>query len=94
MRVAKRLIGSMWVFVVAVGVFATASGVMVALKNHEVRLSFVRLGDIQGRHDKLLEEYSRLLLERGTLSSYQNVDELAEGVLSMHFPEDVTRIQQ
>ena len=84
----------MWVFVITVCDLATASGVLVALKTHETRSSFVILGDIQARHDEMLEEYSRLLLERGTLSSYQNVGELAEDDLSMHFPEEVIRIQR
>ena len=79
---------------VAVCLAATVSGVQVALKTHETRLSFARLSDTQARHDALLEEYSRLLLERATLSSYQNVDQLSEDALSMHFPEEVARVQR
>lgn len=94
MRVTFKTIGASRVFAVGVCVIAMASGVQVALKTHETRLSFARLSDIQARHDHLLEQYSRLLLERGTLSSYQNVDELAEEALSMHFPEEVARIQR
>jgi cell division protein FtsL len=93
-RIARKVIDTVWIFAIGACVLATVSGVQVALKTHEMRSSFVRLSDIQRWHDEFLEEYSRLLLERGTLSSYQNVDELAEGALSMHFPEEVIRIQR
>ena len=42
--------------------------------------------------DRLLAEHSRLLLERGALAAYQNVERVAEVELSMHFPVDVERI--
>ena len=47
----------------------------------------------QRSQDELLAEYSRLLLERSMLSSYENVDQVAEGELSMRFPEAVERIE-
>ena len=73
---------------------AAASGVQVAGKSHEMRGAYIRLSEEQGRRDALLEEYGRLLLERGTLSSYRNVDRIANDALSMYFPEEVIWIRQ
>jgi len=56
------------------------------------RALFLELTRNQEAQDKLLEEYSRLLLERGTLLSYQNVDRIAQERLKMHFPEKVTSV--
>ena len=56
------------------------------------RALFLELTRNQEAQDKLLEEYSRLLLERGTLLSYQNVDRIAQRRLNMYFPEKVTSV--
>jgi cell division protein FtsL len=69
-----------------------ASGVCVAAVAQDVRGLFVALAKNQGRQDELLAQYSRLLIERGTLSSYQNVDQAAERQLAMRFPETVERV--
>ena len=83
-----------WIFGALLFAFAAASGVQVATKSQEMRGAYTRLSEEQARRDALLEEYSRLLLERGTLSSYRNVDRIANEALSMHFPEDVIWIRQ
>ncbi len=56
------------------------------------RVLFHELTRNQEAQDRLLEEYSRLLLERGTLVSYQNVDHVAKKHLNMRFPERVTSV--
>ncbi len=83
-----------WIFGAVIFAFAAVSGVQVASKSHEMRGAYTRLSEEQARRDALLEEHSRLLLERGTLSSYRNVDRIANDALSMHFPEEVTWIRQ
>ena len=83
-----------WILGAVVFGAAGACGVQVACKSHEMRGAYTRLSDEQGRRDVLLEEHSRLLLERGTLWSYRNVDRIANDALSMHFPEEVIWIRQ
>lgn len=70
-----------------------ASGIQVVYQTHEVRRLQVELQSIQRAQDELLSEYTRLLLERGTLASYQNVERLAVQELSMTFPESVERVE-
>ena len=81
-----------WGPVFAVCAGAAASGIQVASHAQETRGSFVRLTAVQQQRDALLAEYSRLLLERATLSSYQHVGETASARLSMRFPEEVTTV--
>jgi cell division protein FtsL len=70
------------------------SGVWVAAGSHEARQLFVQLERGQRVQDELLADYSRLLLERSMLSSFENVDQVAEHRLSMRFPEAVERVDQ
>ena len=90
----RRLKARQWIFGGVIWGIVAASGVQVASKSHEMRRAYTQLSEEQARRDALLEEYSRLLLERGTLSSYRNVDRIASEALSMHFPEEVTWIRQ
>ena len=90
----RRVKARQWIFGGVIWMIAAASGVQVASKSHEMRVGYTRLSEEQTRRDALLEEYSRLLLERGTISSYRNVDRIASEALSMHFPEEVTWIRQ
>lgn len=83
-----------WIFGGLICAVAAVSGVQVTTKADDMRDAYTRLSEEQARRDALLEEYSRLLLERGTLSSYRNVDRIANEALSMHFPEEVTWIRQ
>jgi cell division protein FtsL len=76
----------------AIYVGIAGSGVCVAAVAQDVRGLFVALAKNQSRQDELLAQYSRLLIERGTLSSYQNVDQAAERQLAMRFPETVERV--
>jgi cell division protein FtsL len=73
-------------------VLVTSSGIQVARVSHQVRELHGELEMAQKTQDRYLSAYSRLLLERGALSSYQNVERLAEGKLAMHFPSDVEQV--
>ncbi len=81
-----------WAAVLVVCLAAVASGIQVASHAQEMRGSFGRLTDMQHERDALLAEYSRLLLERATLSSYRHVGDMARERLSMRFPEEVTPV--
>ena len=69
-----------------------SSGAQVALVAHDVREMHVELESARRGQDRLLDEHSRLLLERGAIAAYQNVERVAEVELSMRFPVDVERI--
>ena len=89
---SKQTIGN-WLAaagVIYVGVALT--GVWIASLGHDVRGLFVAIEQNQQDQDAMLAQYSRLLIERGTLASYQNVDELAERQLAMRFPELIERV--
>ena len=83
----------LWLIAAVVVYFAVAlSGVWIASLGQDVRGLFVALEQNQQAQDALLAQYSRLLIERSTLSSYQNVDQVAEQQLTMRFPEIVERV--
>ena len=89
----KRFREPSWFFF---GVFTllgvAASGIQVIGVTDDRRGLFHELTSNQEIQDGLLQEYSRLLLERGTLLSYQNVDRIAQRRLNMRFPEQVTTV--
>ncbi len=76
---------------VAVYVGIAVTGIAIASLSQSVRNLHIELEATQRGHDALIEQYSRLLIERSMLASYQNVDEVAEGRLDMSFPETVER---
>jgi cell division protein FtsL len=78
--------------VVYAGVAST--GVGIASVSQDMRDIVMALDQSQRAEDELLAEQSRLLLERSTLSSYQNVDRVAEHQLLMQFPELVEKIER
>ena len=83
----------LWLIAAVVVYSAVAlSGVWIASLGQDVRGLFVALEQNQQTQDALLAQYSRLLIERSTLSSYQNVDQVAEQQLTMRFPEIVERV--
>lgn len=90
---AERQHALYW-FVAAAVVYVSValSGVWIASLGQDVRGLFVALEQNQQTQDALLAQYSRLLIERSTLSSYQNVDQVAEQQLTMRFPEIVERV--
>jgi cell division protein FtsL len=70
------------------------TGVGIASISQDMRNIVMALERGQSAEDELLAEQSRLLLERTTLSSYRNVDQVAEQRLSMQFPEQVEKIER
>ncbi|MBV1906738.1 MAG: cell division protein FtsL [Pseudomonadales bacterium] len=68
------------------------TGLYVSAGSQEMRGLFQQLTDIQLQQDNLLAEHSRLLLERSTHSTYQNIDQIAEVQLDMKFPESIQRV--
>ncbi|NJN51820.1 MAG: hypothetical protein HC809_08650 [Gammaproteobacteria bacterium] len=79
------------VLAVAVYVGIAVTGLAIANFSQAVRNLHIELELTQRAQDGLLAEYSRLLIERSMLSSYQNVDQVAERQLDMSFPEVVER---
>lgn len=73
-------------------VVAVASGIQVVLTSH--RLSEIhRLLEVTRQHqDDLLEEHTRLLLERATQARYQHVEHVARTELGMRYTNDMERI--
>ena len=57
-----------------------------------MRSLYSALGEVQREQDGLLEEHSRLMLERGTLGSMQNIEVVAQDELGMHFPDTVGQV--
>ena len=76
----------------AIYVGIAISGIWIASMASDVRGRFVALEQNQRAQDALLAQYSRLLIERATLASYRNVDEVAARQLEMRFPEVVERV--
>ncbi|XOV84312.1 MAG: cell division protein FtsL [bacterium] len=68
------------------------SGLKTVAAAHEMRGLYGSLTDVQREQDRLLEEHSRLMLERGTLGSMQNIEVVAQTQLGMEFPEQVGEI--
>lgn len=83
-----------WAGVLAIGMGAAVSGMQVAAQAQDMRQAFRALSSAQERRDALLAEYSRLLLERGMLSSYRNVGDTAANALAMRFPEEFTAVRR
>ena len=85
---------SLWsvVFVALVGAIV-ASGLGVVETASETRTLYQSLGEVQREHDQLLEEHSRLSLERSTMSSLQKIESVALEQLEMEFPSRIGRIE-
>jgi cell division protein FtsL len=70
------------------------SGLKTVAAAHEMRGLYGSLTEVQREQDRLLEQHSRLMLERGTLGSMQNIETVAQTELGMEFPEQVGEILQ
>ncbi len=81
---------AVWVLLL---LLVTATGVQVAYTSQEVRRLHVAREEAQWEQDEHLAEYSRLLIERGALSAYRNVERVARDEIAMSFPEEVERIR-
>jgi len=70
----------------------TISGLGRVNAAHDMRGLYGGLGDVQRQQDRLLEEHSRLMLERGALTSMQNIEAVAQSELGMQFPDEVGQV--
>lgn len=71
---------------------SSVTGSLVVDRSNERRNLFIELTKNQIEQDNLLQERTRLLIERGALSAYQNVDRIAIDELKMKFPDGSERI--
>jgi len=77
---------------VAVLAAIAVSGIGRVNAAHDMRGLYGRLGEVQHTQDRLLEEHSRLMLERGALTSMQNIEAVAQTELGMQFPDEVAQV--
>ena len=90
---AKPRQSPMWIISFAgLLVAIVVSGLSLVDQAHEMRGLYGALADVARQQDGLLEEHSRLMLERGALSSMQQVEAVAETELGMHFPDDLGEV--
>ena len=82
-----------WLVVALCGLVGSSiTGNLVVDRSNERRNLFIELSENQVEQDRLLEERTRLLIERGALSAYQNVDRIAIDELKMKFPDGSEQI--
>lgn len=68
------------------------SGLGVVKSAADTRAKYQALAELQKMHDGLLEEQSRLSLERSTMSSLQKIEQVAANDLQMHFPKNIMKV--
>ena len=68
------------------------SGLLAVDAANEVRVLHGRLQQAADRQDQEVVAYSRLLLERGALTAYQNVERIAVVELKMQFPDTISEV--
>ena len=68
------------------------SGLSIVEDAAHTRVLYQSLGNVQKEHDQLLEEHSRLSLERSTRSSLQTIESVAREGLGMEFPASIGRL--
>lgn len=68
------------------------SGLGVVESAAQARSLYQTLGEIQRQHDQLLEEHSRLSIERSTMSSLQKIESTALQELDMEFPSAISMV--
>jgi len=73
-------------------ILVVTSGVQVAYSAKENRDLHIAFEASQRSLDEALAVQSRLLIERSTLSAYQNVERTAQAKLGMRFPHSVERV--
>ncbi len=89
----ERFKANGWMIATAVvAVCIVGSGLKLVEAGDETRQLYSDLGRVQAEQDALLAEHSRLLLERGALTSLSNIEQVAVEDLDMHFPETVAQV--
>lgn len=82
-----RFFWAAYIFWLAIfGLCVIASAIGVVYSKQLCRSLHIQLQDLQQTRDKLHVEWSRLLLEQGTLASDLRVEQVARGELNMHPP--------
>ena len=69
-----------------------AFGVQSAYQSQQMRALYSELQQDQVTQDGLLAQRSRLLIERGAMSSYNGTERIAADELGMRFPEKIVRL--
>lgn len=93
-KAAPSLRASWFAAFTALSLAIIVSGLAVVESATQTRSLYQQLGETQSAQDQLLEEHSRLSLERSTLSSLQKIEEVARDSLDMDFPEAIEGIAQ
>ncbi len=88
-RLGKAMAGVGWGLLCAAVV---ASALQRVQLTHEHRGLHAQLGRVQEQHDELMIEHSRLMLERGNESAFENIERAATTRLGMSFPEQVEQL--
>lgn len=63
------------------------TGIQIAVQAREARDIAAALHETRLESEAISAERSRLLIQRGALAAYQNIDQIAENTLGMHVPE-------
>lgn len=72
---------------VALLIGCVATGIQIAVQAREARDIAADLHDTRLASQSISAERSRLLIQRGALAAYQNIDQVAENTLDMRVPE-------
>ena len=79
---------SVWFLSGAIALIAVfLSALLVVDQARERQTLYTRLNEVQNEREEALGEYSRLLIERWTLSSHSRVHRIAETDLDLVFPD-------
>lgn len=78
------MMGKMALLLLAVGVFASAIGVVYSI--HQSRKLFVQLQSLQAQRDEMEVEWGRLQLEQSTWATDARIEDLASRKLDMIIP--------
>ena len=90
---ARQASGRYWTLAFAALLGAITLSGLTAVENADrMRELYQQSGEVQRAQDRLAAEHTRLLLERGALSSLASIEEIAEAELGMKFPEQVERV--
>jgi cell division protein FtsL len=92
-RAPSQSTGPIWgvCFLLLLGLIVVG-GLNVVESAAETRTLYQSLGEVQRQHDHLLEEHSRLSIERGTMSSLQKIETVALDRLGMVFPVHIEQV--
>ncbi len=92
-RLGPRLAGSLqsragWACLFGMLLVAiTYAGLGLVTEAQRMRDLYGQMAVSQKQQDTLLEEHSRLMLERGSLTRLHTIEAVAQTELGMHFPE-------